>query len=155
MTDFSFWVVMYSTIKCNRLLKKKTCRVGLVSVCTGCLMKVRCGRGTQIVSFFRLTLIGHFMILALAFCFLQRFRHECKLMNKLVETHLERIQTLMRICWQWKPDQSHCHQALIPETLKGRWEGWPEQFLMDKKNIIYYNGQLPLLKQSLTQITFN
>lgn len=46
------------------------------------------------------------------------------------EPSLERIQMLMRICWQWKPDQSHCHQALKPETLMGRWEGWPEQFLI-------------------------
>lgn len=94
--------------------------------------------------------------------FFQQFKNECKLMNELVETHLERIQMLMRICWQWTPDQSHCHQALKPETLMGRWEVWPEQFLMDKKNIVYHNGPVPfflsfflcLCQQSLT-ITFS
>ncbi len=30
--------------------------------------------------------------------FFQQFRNECKLMNELVETHLERIQMLMKIC---------------------------------------------------------
>lgn len=98
--------------------------------------------------------------ISISVCFFQQFRNECKLMNKLVETHLERIQMLMRICWQWKPDQSHCHQALKPETLMGRWEGRPEQFLMDKKNIIYHNGPVPFflsffLSLSVPTITDN